>query len=753
MYDELKYVGKTLPIHDVREKVTGKLQYTGDMLMEGMLHGRLLLSPIPHGVIKEIDTSEAEALEGVIKVFTYKNSPHTPYNSHKWYQGMSTVNDEVLFTKKVRFVGDRVAAVVAINGSIAERALALIKVEFEILPVIINPEDSIGKDDVKIHTTGNIAYNKELEVGNCEATFQENLTIVEDIIITQKVHHGAIENHVCLANTCPDGFITIWSPCQVAFQVQLVVSEALEIPISKIRVIKAPMGGSFGGKGQPILEPVCAYLSYRTGAPVKLQMDRKQAIIGTRTRNATKGRVKIALDKDGIIHGREIDILIDGGAYYTNGDAIALAMGKKAFRLYRINNQKYKSTTVYTNSPIGGACRGYGSPQIHAITEINIDNAARAIAMDPVYLRLKNLVESFDNDPLNGPNLGNARVKDCIMKGQESFNWHQRFKDINKSGRYIRSVGMACGVHGNGYFGAHPDFMVMTLRVLADGKIQMLSGIHDLGCGTVTTMKQIIGEVLKLHPDNVLVPEADTFYSPYDSAGTQASRVTYVCGGCAMETATLLKERIQQFGAAILKTSMDNTILDNGMIISKDNPEAAISLKDLLIKVRSDFKEDLSVTNTYQSKGNPGVYTVNFVEIMIDRATGMVKVLEVLSVSDIGKAINPGFVEGQVHGAIQMGIGFALSEEIAVDNQGRIATDNFSKYHVINAPDMPNIKVILIEEGEEFGPFGAKSIGELATVAIAPAIINAINWGLDINITSLPATPERIIAALEGKKS
>ncbi|KAB3529311.1 xanthine dehydrogenase family protein molybdopterin-binding subunit [Alkaliphilus serpentinus] len=750
MKDDLKYIGKTLPIHDVREKVTGQLRYVGDMMLHNMLYGKLLLSSISHGIIKEIDTSKAEALQGVIKVFTYKNSVDKKYNSYMWYKAMDTVKDEVLFTNRVRFMGDRIAAVVATSKEIAEEALTLIKVDYEELP-FIDAEGALVEENIKIHPWGNIMSKREMENGRVDEALKKDLTIVEDTIETQKVHHAAMETHACVADSTPDGTITLWSPCQVAFQVQLIVSEALGIPTSKIRVIKTAMGGSFGGKGQPILEPICAYLSLNTGAPVRLEVSRAQAIIGTRTRNATKGRVRIAVDKEGMIVGRDIDVLVDGGAYHTNGDAVALAMGKKAFRLYRIKNQRYKSTTVYSNTPIGGACRGYGSPQIHAITEINIDNAARAIGMDPVELRLKNLVHPYDKDPLNGPDLGNGRVIDCLEKGKKAFNWEEKFNNRGQEGRFVTGVGVACGVHGNGYYGAHPDYMMMTLKVLEDGKILMLSGLHDLGCGTITTMKQIVGEVLKIHPDNIIIPEADTFYSPYDSAGTQASRVTFVCGGCAQETANLLKEKIYKYSAAILECTEDAIEMLEGVITNSEKPSDRISLSDLLSKVRYQFKREISVTNTYESKANPGVYTVNFVEVMIDKLTGMVKILDVLSVSDIGRAINPGFVEGQVHGAIQMGIGFALSEEIKLDAKGRVTTANFSKYHVINAPDMPKVKVILVEEGEEYGPFGAKSIGELATVAIAPAIINAINWALDINISSLPATPEKIIEALNKK--
>ncbi len=751
MNKELKYVGKSIPIHDAKEKVTGKIKYVGDIRLAGMLYGKLLLSDVPHGKIIKIDTSKAEVLPGVVKVYTHLNTPATLYNSHKWTSGLKVVKDERMFTDHVRFVGDRVAVVVAKDRATAEEAVGLIEVEYEKLPVLVDPQEALKETSIKIHGGSNIISNREFKCGNPEDIFQSADFVVEDCVQTQKIHHAAMETHVCLASTEANGLITIWTPCQVVYQVQLITSEALQIPLSKIRVIKASMGGSFGGKGQPILEPICAFLSKETGAPVKLLMDRTESIIGTRTRNATIGKVKTAVSRDGEILARDIDVLVDAGAYFTNGEAVTIALGKKAFRLYRINHQSYQGKAVYTNSPIGGACRGYGSPQIHAITEIHMDNVARKIGMDPVEFRLKNLIHPFDDDLIGGPNLGNARAIDCVEKGKEAFGWKKRFNSPKQLGRYVRGVGMACGVHGNGYYGAYQDFITMDLRMTEDGELFLKSGIHDLGCGTVTTIKQIVAEVWDINVDKITALEGDTLVSPYDSAGTQASRVTFVCGECARITAELLKEKFLNYAAEIFNTHVENVEIENEKIWCKDDVNKQYSYSKMVLEIRKRFKDDSSLKYTYAAKANPAVYTANFVEVEVDTLTGLTKVLDVLAVHDIGKAINPGFVEGQVQGSIQMGIGFALTEEIMIDQQGKIKGDAFSKYHIINAPDMPPVKVVLVEEGEEHGPFGAKSVGEVATIAIAPAIVNAINHALDVNITSLPVTPEKIVEALNNK--
>ncbi len=752
MEETLRYVGTYVPIHDVREKITGRTKYVGDMVLPGMLYAKLLLSSIAHGRIKDIDTSKAEALPGVKAVFTYKNSPDNLYNSHKWISGLEVIKDERLFTDKVRYYGDRVAAVVAVDKHTAEKAVRLIEVEYEELPVILSPEDALKDNAVKIHESGNIVFRKEFGCGNTKKDIENAYLVVNDRIETPKMHHAAMETHACIADTDTCGNITVWSPCQVVFQVQLIVSEALGIPDSCVRVIKTTLGGSFGGKGQPTLEPVCAYLSQQLKKPVKLVMDRTESMIGTRTRTKTIGTVKTAVDREGNILSRDIRMLVDAGAYMTNGSAVAMAMGKKAFKLYRIKNQSYSTTTVYTNTPIGGAARGYGSPQLHSLTEINIDNVARGLGMDPVELRLKNLVHPYDKDPIGGPDLGNARVIDCVVKGAEAFKWKERFKRQKEVGRFVRGVGMACCAHGNGYFGAYSDFITVSLRISGDGYAVLKGAFHDLGCGTNTTMMQIVAETLDMDIDKVFVTGADTLVSPFDSAGTQASRVTYVCGGAAMKAAQLVKEKIIKYSTGIFECNIEDLVMEKGFVWDRRKEPNKMSYGDIASIIQTKYSDEAGETVTYQSPGNPASYGVNFVEVEVDTVTGMVKVLDFLAVHDIGKAINPEFVIGQIQGAVQMGIGMALSEEITFDSKGRIQNDRFGRYLVVNAPDMPDVKVLLIEEGEESGPYGAKSLGEIAAVAVPPAIINAINNALDINIDVLPAIPERIMEKIKKKK-
>ena len=471
-------------------------------------------------------------------------------------------------------------------------------------------------------------------------------------------------------------------------------------------------------------------------------------MVATRTRHRTITTVRTAVDRDGRILARDIHALVDTGAYCTNGEAIAMAMGKKTFKLYRVPDQVYRADVVYTNTPVGGACRGYGSPQIWAATEINLDQAALALGLDPVAFRLANLVHPLrPRPPLRGEP-GQRPDHRLRHHRRHLFHWDERFRRPRDPGRWAQGVGMACCAHGNGYQGAYPDFITVDLRLDGDGRALLKGAFHDLGCGTVTTMMQIAAEVLDLDLDRVVVPGADTLVSPFDSAGTQASRVTFVVGGAVQAAAQALRDQLLDCAATLLGRDRGDLALDRGRVFPRDEPHRRVTYGDCAVHAQSVCHRPLEVQLTYESPGNPTSYGAHFAQVAVDRLTGRVRMLDYVAVHDIGQAINRGFVEGQIQGSVQMGMGMALSEELAVDASGRVLNGRLSRYTVPNAPEMPPIRVALIEAGEELGPFGAKSVGEIATVPVAPAIINAINHALGTRITTLPALPERIVAAL-----
>ena len=524
---DLKYVGKSYIREDVYDKASGKTKYTCDRQIAGMLYAKLVLSEKANADIT-IRTEKAKQVPGVRAVFTHANVPKIPYNPHNWSACLDAPMDQYILSEKARYVGDHLALVVGETKAAVEEAVSLVEIDYdEAAPVI-------GLNAAR-KTEGMLAFEKEVSCGDYEALTgdgeaKDELIVVSTEGSTQKIHHSAIEPHIALSEIDENGNLVLWTPCQTVYQVRYHISHLLGIPYTKVRVIKAVMGGSFGGKGQTVVEPACAFATWILRCPVMLYMDRQDAVMGTRSRNATETRVKTAVTRDGVIRGRRIDADIDGGAYYTNASAIAMAYCKKLFRMYHVENQTCHVRTFYTNTISGGACRGYGSPQAHAVTEVNLDQAANAIGMDPCELRLKNIVHPMDDDPTGGTNLGNARIKECIRKGMEAFSWKEKREHIHEKDtrRYAYGVGMACGAHGNGYKGAYPEFTNVTISLHPDGTVEVQIGIHDQGCGTVMTMQQIAAEALHMDVYRIKIHEADTFITPYDAAGTQASRVTYV---------------------------------------------------------------------------------------------------------------------------------------------------------------------------------------------------------------------------------
>jgi CO/xanthine dehydrogenase Mo-binding subunit len=745
---DFQYVGQTFPNFDAAQKVTGQLIYGSDLTLPHMLYAKLLLSPIAHGLITKIDTSKAEAVPGVIKVFSHVNAPDQVYSRYRIIPGQdSCLADETLFAAKVRFVGDRVAAVVATSLEIARDAVELIEVEYEELPALITPEKSLQNKEVKIHPQGNLLHEYDLEVGEkCQPT--ADCLTVESTTKTQRIHHAAIDPHVCVADFDGSGKLTVWSPCQGVYGVRTVLANLFGLSYNQVRVIKMPMGGSFGGKQEFILEPVAAFMAMTTRQPVKLIFNREECIVATTSRPATTSTIKTTVTGDGKLQDFSVDTLFDAGAYASSSADNCVAMTKKITKLYRVPYYHHHCQVVYTNTPIAGGARGWGAPEIITAVEIQMDQVAKKLQMDPVELRLKNLVHPHDIDPASQYSVGNARVIDCLEQGAEAFNWEERYQRGGEQGRYRHGVGVACGAHKNGMFGGFPERSTMTLKMNEDGSFSLNASLHEMGCGTVISMKVIMAEVLGVNPDLISAGEADTEITPYDF-GTYGSRVTYICGACARDTAAKMKERILESAAGILQKPQQYLQAEHGRVYVVRDGQQSLSYREIATSTQMKHNTDMIVTNTYNGISNPGSYSVQFAEVEVDTETGLTRVTDFLAVGDVGQAINRGMVEGQFQGAVQMGIGYALCEEIKIDERGRTVNNSFKKYHLVNAPDMPDVQVLMIEHEGDDGPFGAKSVGEIATVPTAAAVINAVNHALGTTLTDMPLTPEKILAAIK----
>jgi len=743
---DLQYVGQTYPVHDAPQKVTGELVYGSDIEVHGMLYAKLLLSPIPHGMVTNIDSRAAEALPGVVKVFSHLNSPAQVYSRARLTPEQALCPmDETLFSEHVRFVGDRVAAVVATSQAIAEAAVALIDVQYSELPALFTPEQAQRRDDLPIHVGGNVFFEHDEECGR--AVESPDAVEVSSTTSTPRVHHAALEPHVCVAQPHSTGGLTIWSISQGVYGVRTVVADLLGLEYHQVRVIKAPMGGSFGGKTEFILEPVTAFMAQKTRRPVKLLLDREECMRATMVRPATVSTIRTTCSPEGQLENMEVASVLDAGAYASSTSDYAVHLCRKITKLYRFPYYHHRAQAVYTNTPVAGAMRGWGAPEIVAALEIHMDRVAGELGMDPVELRLRNLMHPFEVDPVTEMSLGDARVRECLERGAAAFDWSARRGRAPGSGRYRRGVGVACGAHKNGMFGKFAEASNMTLKMNEDGTFELGASLHEVGCGIVTVMKVIVAEVLGVSPDQVAAGEADTSSTPFDY-GTFGSRVTYVVGACAKATAEKLKEEIITAAADLLHEPRERLTVEGGEVHVQDDGRRGVAFKDIARLSHMRHSPGITAAVTYYATSNPASYSVQFAEVEVDCATGLTAVTDFLAVGDVGQAINRGMVHAQFQGAVQMGIGYALYEHVDVDEAGRSGVDGFKNYHIVNAPDMPDIKVLLIEHSGDDGPFGAKSVGEIATVPTAPAVINAVNHALGTSLSDLPATPEKILAAL-----
>ncbi len=742
-------VARRIRLIDGVEKVTGRLRFTADVKPPGLAHGALLLSPRAHARIASFDPHQALELAGVIGVWWHANTPSNGYNSSIWYAGQSALADERMFPPVVRHIGDRVAVVLADSEDTARAALSLITVEYEDLPAVLSAEAALAHAGPVSDAGGPTYLNPVDEVtfahGDLESALAQADHVAEITVHTPRSHHCAIEPHVCLAWPETDGRIAIHSPCQSVFAVQAVVAQALAINPARLHVTKAPIGGSFGGKAEPILDPICAFLALRSGRPVRLAFNRHETFTATRTRSATSGRMRIALAADGRILGRDTEMLVDIGAYCTGGNYLPGSMLQRLVRLYAIPAERYRGRAVYTNTLPTGAFRGYGSPQIHAVGEIALDLALRDMGLDPVAARARNIVAPAARDPWQGLPLGNARGADCLLRGADAFEWTARRTNRRTSGRFRRGVGMAAATHINGCFPGEDEASTVTLRLLPDGRAELVCALHDLGCGSDTSLAQIAAETLGLNASDICVAPADTDTCPYD-LGTRASRMTYIVGEAVRRAGLALAVSVAEQAALMLNTPRGEIELRCGQAVSSDR---SITFAELSVWLSARGTDLPAATHTHRATANPGSYAAHFAEVEVDTLTGRVRVIDYLAVHDVGRAINPMLVEGQIHGGIQIGIGYALYEDVAVDvATGRVRADSFARYTLANAPEMPPMRVLLVEESEPTGPFGAKAIGEIATIPVAPAVVNAVNHALGSRLTELPLLPERIVASM-----
>lgn len=751
MGNEFSLVGKNVPRIDAIDKVTGRAKYGTDIKMEGMLYAKLLRSPYPHARVVRIDTTKAENHPKVKGVATINEVPKVVGTignlMTKRGRGKLYLRDNV-----VRFIGDPVAAVAADDEESAVEALSLIEVEYEQLPAVFDPVEALKENAPKIHEGGNVAFHLLRELGDVEKGFKEADHVVENRFVTSKQKHASIEPmSSCIANYDQSGKLTVYSSTQRPHIIKIFLAGALGLPMNRVRIIKQYTGGSFGGRDYLIhgLETMCSLLSKETGKPVKMSFTREEDFEATESRHPFILELKTGVTQDGIFTARHIKAVMDVGGYGSHAIGVLHYGMRQAVALYRCPNLKFEGHCVHTNKSQCGAMRGYGNPQINFAVESQMDMIAEKLAIDPVVLRLKNYRGLGETDPLTGDKIQSDGMKECLREGARKIGWKEKRTKKILRGTKKGGVGMSCLVHGSGGRFDIPDPTSATVMFNSDGSVNLVTAATDDGQGLKTVFTQIAAEELGISLDHISVSESDTDLTPFDS-GTHGSRQTYAGGNVIKKAAAEAKDALLSLVSQHLNANKEDLTVRDGVVYNVKEPNTHISIGDFLTGL---LFEDLSTGKQIQgfatgvAPGSPPVYAANFAEVEVDTETGQVNILKLAGAFDVGRAMNPAHVEGQITGGEVMGIGYALTEGLII-RDGKICNNNFADYRILRSCDVPEIDAIIIESYEPTAAFGAKGVGEITNVGTAAAIANAIYDAIGIRMTELPITQEKVLAGL-----
>lgn len=758
---ELSVVGKALVRTDGLRKATAQVTYGVDFKLPGMLYGKLLRSPYPHARIIGIDTSQAEALPGVKAVVTGKDSPEGLFGSR--------INDQPpLAREKVRYIGEPVAAVAAVNEATAEKALGLIQVEYEEITPVFDPKEAMRPGAPIIHEDlgkyqaspifchpvpgTNIMNYMKIRHGTVEMGFTQADFIFEDTFTTPAQHHCCLEPHAAVGQVGLDGKATVWTSTQGPYKVRTESASALSMPPSRVRVIATQVGGGFGAKGRAKLEPHCVLLSRKSGRPVKIVLTRHEVFTATSTRHPSVIRIKTGVKADGTILAREVEVILDTGAYSESGEIVCWEIGQGAAGPYRIPNVKVDAYAVYTNKVPAGPMRGFGWPQIMWASESQIDIIAHKLGLDPLEVRLRNALEE-GSVSATGEVMHSVGLKECLREAAAAIGWEDQ-RPPN------RGRGIACLTKMSVPFLPSSAFV----KINEDGRVGLLTSAVDIGQGSDTVLAQICAEDLGVSLSDIEVAVPDTDSTPPDM-GVIASRITFHVGNAVRLAAADARQQVLALAADMLEASPEDLLLADGKVFVRGSPDRALTLSQVstaaffqkggpILGRGSFLDEDLVPTDpdTGQSpKPCPyWKYGATAVEVEVDPETGVVKVLKLASAHDCGRAINPLLLNGQIEGGALTGLAYALWEEVVFDG-GRITNPSFMEYRIPSTVEAPNISPIIVEAEHHAGPFGAKGAGEASTIGVAAAVGNALFDAVKVRIEDLPLTWEKVLAALENK--
>lgn len=754
---EHPYIGANVPIAQAALKATGQMIYTADMKLPHMLHAKVLFSPRPHARIVNIDTTRAEALPGVHAVITHKNTPNRYYNSCG--EVLNEYMTEQLFSPIVRYVGDKVAAVAADTEKIAEAALKLIDVEYEDLPANYDPERALDENAYVIHDhgeleRGNLILTVAQSSGDVDAAMSKADRIFSDVYECPAIHHGAMETHVSLAVFDAEGMLTVYTPSQDTFAKRRNLANIFDLPMSKVRVSVPAIGGAFGGKIDLITEPIAAALAIKTCRPVRLVYNRTEDICSTRNRHAMRLYLRTGVMNDGTIVAEDMRAFVNAGAYASGTTSVVWAMCGRLFKVHQCPNVRFVGYPVITNTTIGGPMRGFGSPQLFFAQQRQMNTIAKALGIDMLELQRKNLTTQQGADPRNQLPHGNARPIDCLNRAAERIGYVDACREQRESAndRYRIGVGIGVGAHGNGMYGVKADITGLMLKMNCDGTCVLFTPSNEMGNSSVTLQKQMVAETLGMPLGDIDCVEADTRLTPYQ-LGDYSSRGTFVSGHGALKIATSMQALLAEVAGRMLGVPAETLRFADRAAIAPDGRR--VSLEEIVLFSRDHDQKELMCAESFASQAAVMSYGAHIAKVRVDTETGEVKVLSYAAIHDVGNAINPLSVTGQIEGALQMGLGNALSEDMGVDEKtGAVKNRTLKRYKMLYAGDMPReLTVEVLDSFEPAGPFGAKSIGECSVVPTLSAIGNAIANAIDAEVHSLPITREKILKAIAKKTS
>jgi putative selenate reductase molybdopterin-binding subunit len=782
--EEMSTVGKGETKVDAVKLVQGKPAYTADIEMRDLLVAKVLRSPHAHARIKHIDASEARALPGVAAVLTWEDIPRVVYSTAGQSHPIPGPLDAFSLDNKVRFVGDRVALIAAETTAIAYQAMRLIKVDYEVLPPIVDSTKAMEEGAPIIHdepeyvnfgasdASKNMPAQIRIDIGDVEKGFAEADKIFEEEYEFPKVQLAHIEPHVTLTYWDEDDRLVVRTSTQVPFHVRRQIAPLLGLPIKRIRVVKPRVGGAFGGKQEVLIEDVAAHLTVATGRPVIYEMTREEEFIGARTRHPMRLRLKTGVKNDGTITANEMYCLSDTGAYGCHALTVAGNTGQKAMGLY-VGDGKYRekpnirfySDVVYTNTVPCGAYRGYGVPQGLWAVERQMETICRELDLDPLEFRLKNVIRSGELHPFSTAwNEGRAPIPEkihtvglpeCVQQGRDAIKWDEKYGNpqwhaVPGKKHLRKGIGVALAMQGTAI--ARLDMGGASLKMNDDGSFNLLVGATDLGTGSDTVLAQMAGEVLGIPIEDIIVYSSDTDFTPFDK-GAYASSTTYISGAATVEAARKVAARIRERAARMFA--------DQGITVEPSDIRLAdrkahtpdgetFTMKEIALDaLHMTEQEQIMAVASYVSPVSPPPFAAQYAEVTVDTDSGMVTVDKLVMAVDSGLIINPVTASGQVEGGMTQALGHTTSEDMVYDEEGQPRERDFVNYHIPQADEMPELTTIFVETFEPSHPFGVKSVSEIPIDVVAPAVGNAILDACGAYLTKIPAIPERIWSSLK----